>query len=462
MRPIVCAVFVLACGNSPIVSTDAGELGDSTTFDPGDAGVDAADASAAIVSIDLSPKVLVPPFSPTTTDYAVRCAVGTNNATLTVTYAGGAKTTTPEALHDDDLVTVDGTYFIRCLPHDFPDVTVADHPDAGARSPGYYLVNSAMYAIALDTNGTPVWYARAASVLDVESPGPNRISFTPNGAGPFGTNPATRFDVRDLASATTTSFMTVGSPTDVHDFRVLANGDALLLTYPIANGKADCEVQEIDGQGGLVWSWRATDHVDPAESLAPPTVNGVVDVFHCNAIDVDPSGNLLVSMRYPNALYYVDRTTGVIQWKLGGTASNKDGAAHIAVTSDPQGSFSAPHDGRFVAGGHVTMLDNHVGGAGVARGVEYVLDQKAKTASVVWQFLGKVQSQAEGSCRRQADGSTVISWGHALGDPRVITEVDGSGAVLFEVTFKPAVAYRGVKVPLAQFDIGRLRSTTAK
>ena len=120
----------------------------------------------------------------------------------------------------------------------------------------------------------------------------------------------------------------VGNPTDAHELRLLANGDHLVLTYPIESDvdlrftglrvlfdddetMADCEIQELDSGGNLVWSWLATNHIDPVQESLEPAVNtinsqSVVDVFHCNAIDVDSKGNLLLSSRHANAVYYID------------------------------------------------------------------------------------------------------------------------------------------------------------
>ena len=147
---------------------------------------------------------------------------------------------------------------------------------AGAPTPGWYLLNSGPYAMALDTNGTPVWYTRAATIIDVDALTPNTISFVPDATTPFGYG-STEFAIHDLAAGTVTTVEAVGSATDDHELRLLPNGDHLLLTYPFESGVdltglqafgagetiADCEIQEVDPTGSLVWSWRATDHIDP-------------------------------------------------------------------------------------------------------------------------------------------------------------------------------------------------------
>lgn len=467
MRWMASAIpFLLACSDArPAV------IGDPIL--DGGANVDGAN-TANVLWIGLSPLELVPAFSPSTFDYTVRCAAGDNPATLTVTDATGT-TSTPVTLVENQLLSVRG-YFIRCLPHDFPQITVGGN---GTPTPGYFLVNGSTYAMVLDVHATPVWYARGSSVINVDSLLPNRVSFAPDATGTFGQNLTAAFVVHTLDDAGSHVVRAVGTPTDAHEFRRLPNGDHYLFTYFTTphvdltglltfgsdETMVDCAVQHVDAQGNLVWSWAASDHVDAVkESLAPSvTSTGAVDVFHCNSIDVDASGNLLVSMRQTSSLFYVDRATGRVVWKLGGSSYNKDGAALIQVASDPEGTFSTQHDARFVGTGHVTLYDDHGGASGgLARGVEYALDLPSKTATFAWQYVGTAQARYEGSFRRYADGESVIGWGFVPGDKRVLTEVDATGHDVFDVELGGEVSYRAVKVPLSQFDLPTLRATCAR
>ncbi|MBK9037041.1 MAG: aryl-sulfate sulfotransferase [Myxococcales bacterium] len=460
---------VLLAGVLSVAATGCGD--DLDDAPPGD-----------IVGIELSPLALTPSFAPDVHDYYVRCAAGANPVTLTVTDT--VRTETKQlVLQEDELVSVRDQYWVRCLPADFPVVTVATHPEVGAPTPGWYLVNSVLFAAVLDTQGTPVWYRRGTRVVNVSSPAPNTIASVPDSQPfPYGTSPTTAFVVRDLATDATTSVQTVGPPTDVHELVQRPNGNHVLLSYPLVphvdltglstfgadETIADCEVQEVDPAGNLVWAWRASDHVDPVEECLEPATNDVdgtmvVDVFHCNSIEVDAAGNLLVSMRHADALFYVERTSGQVAWKVGGSPVNRDGAAYLAVTADPQTAFYKQHDARFLPSGNVMLYDNHgVAVPGVARCAEYALDQVAGTATLVWQHLGAAQSGHQGGCRRHADGTTVIAWGFVADDPRVLTELDADGDVVLEVGLAGDVSYRALKVPPTQFDAALLRQTAGR
>jgi hypothetical protein len=466
-----------AAGTSDAATAESGSSSDAAARP---ANI-ALEVEGAVTSILVSPEALTPAFSSAIVDYYVRCSSGTNAITLAVGTATGSSTVVLDVV-EDQAVVVEGQYWIRCLPHDFPTITVTTHSGAGAPTPGWYLLNSGVYAAALDTNGTPVWYTRGGtSVIDVDALTPNTISFMPDATAPFGYG-STAFAIHDLAAGTVATVTAVGSSTDDHELRLLPNGDYLLLTYPFESGVdltglqtfgagetiPDCEIQEVDPTGRLVWSWRATDHIDPVlESLAPDTNTilgqSVVDVYHCNAIDVDSSGNLLLSARHTNAVFYIDRATGDVVWKLGGSEYSKDGANYLRIVDDPETAFSLQHDARFLPNGDISLFDDHGAGSGVARGVEYALDHDADVATVAWQFLGIAASAAEGSCRRYADGETVIGWGYNTTDSRVVTEVNAAGDDVLDIAFTPNTAsYRAIKVPLSQLDVSLLRSTVAQ
>jgi len=471
--------FAAGCGSTtPPGVTPRDDASTPIVIDAGD-----KDAGATITSITTSPDTLQPTFSPTIYDYYVRCSFSENVETVNVKFSDGSSSAENVGLELNQLLEI-GDYNIRCLPPDFPTITVKT--SGVGPTPGYYLVNSSSYAIVLDTNGTPIWYDNLPSPFDLDSQLPNTLSLFPNAQFPYGLTTAVEAEVLSIDPLSASTFKAVGAPTDEHEIRFLANGDYLIFADPIEQhvdltglntygadeNIADCQIQEINAEGNEVWSWLASDHVDPVqESLEQiqNEVNGVEvdDVFHCNAIDVDSTGNLLLSFRHTNSVFYVDRSSGTIQWKLGGTSYNKDGAIYVAVVDDPETAFNMQHDARLLANGDVTVFDDHGADGGksgqVARGVEYALDRVANTASVVWQFLGSAESQYQGSFRRYADGHSVVGWGYVPGDPRIFSEVDSNGNDVLDVSFTApspvsAIAYRAIKVPPSQLDVDLLRA----
>jgi hypothetical protein len=106
---------------------------------------------------------LSPAFSPTVYDYTVECADGENAFTLSMQASSGADSAVlqPNASASKPSQTVSVTlepnqalvavakdsattteYWVRCLPPDFPLPVLVTNADAGAPTPGYYLIGN--------------------------------------------------------------------------------------------------------------------------------------------------------------------------------------------------------------------------------------------------------------------------------------------------------------------------------
>jgi len=459
-------------------------------------------APPGLGSLTVSPMSLSPHFDPVVHDYAIRCAAGANTLSLAFTAAPGSTaalispSTAPmssspvavQLLPDQAAVieTTDGfdasqEYWIRCLPPDFPTIIVTAYPRAGAPSAGWYLVADTLvpagqsgFAMILDALGTPVWYRRApVGVVDVDHYADNIVVFSPEMPPTGG-----QFEIDNLVTGQTQFLGAVNAPTDHHEFQELHSGHRVLISVPVAPGidltglagygtgttVEDCLIQELDQTGALVWQWKATDHIDPARETSPAFITdgqAVVDVFHCNAVDVDGIGNLIVSARHLNSVFYVSRSDGHIMWKMGGSPYNKDGARYIQIVNDPETAFYGQHDVRFEANGEISLFDDHTGMPGQARGVVYSVDVNAGTAQFAWQYLGSVSSGAMGSFRRYPDGSSVIGWGLPGRDPGLVfTEVNAAGQPLLDLSFGGGQSsYRALKYPLSAFAPDLLRAS---
>jgi hypothetical protein len=468
---------------------------------------------------------LVPTFSPSIHDYYVQCASGTNTWTLSIAAPSGttvslakptgAPASQPVAVAENEAVVIAATdgestteYWIRCLPHDFPPMLWTPHTEAGLPPPGYYIVGNwwiptsgliGGYAIVLDGNGVPVWYLRMPGTLgvaNVDSLAPDSVAYFPYPVGGA-------FDTRVLTPLMTTTVVPAGQEASNHELRLLPSGDYLAFTTPLTYGVnlsrfrssdtviQDCEVVEFTPNGTPVWTWLASDHFDPAEASTfpqpggtAPNGAGVLDVFHCNSIDVDPAnGNLLVSGRNMDSIFYIERPSGRVLWKMGGATSSKDNAAYVSV-ADP---FFRQHDARLQPGwswtsgggrGQVSVFDDETEKPGPARAVVYDVVVGAPssgadgggaleggttsgTATVDWEYEGLSSSAYAGTFRVYPDGSRVIGWGVSLTAQLVFAEVDVHGNDLLDFGFADSEpSYRAIKVPLDTFDPDVLRQTS--
>jgi hypothetical protein len=456
---------------------------------------------APLSNITSSPLSLSPSFAPTITDYVWRCGSGINTlqitltavsgGTITVAGRGGNTVTVQESLIENQAVIINvpdpnatkppAQYWIRCLPHDFPALTVTKPLTPPS---GWYLTGTVnpgpaggSYAMVLDANGTPVWYRDPAGsqAINVTSLGDGTIAWIGD-AGPG--IPA--FEDYDLATEATGWLAAPILPTDLHEIYRLPNGHLMMLSNPWRNNVdmtafggdsnaniVDCVLQEVDSAHQPIWQWRASDHLSVGESIHANSFVAfgyvVYDPFHCNSIDTDPmSGSVLLSARHTDAVYLIDKTSGAIIWKLGGTAVSESGSQRLAIVGDPDGAFHAQHDARFQPNGDISLYDNQTWDTNVAaRGVEYHVDTAAGAATLVWSFQAPDghNSAATGSFRRLSGGTdNVIGWGFKPGT--LFTEVDATGRVMLDVSFPNGEeAYRVQKVGPAALDHNLLRAT---
>jgi Arylsulfotransferase (ASST) len=479
---------------------------------------------------------LVPSFAPDVYDYDVRCATGTNALTVTMEASPGAesalekptksaeapKQTLSVSVLENQAIVARATrnglvteYWVRCLPNDFPPMQMTMHPEAGPPSAGYYLVGngslgpgaSTGYAIVLDMHGVPVWYHGLAhgAVFNVDDVPSGEISFV----GVPDTDAYELFTLDPFGSVPVTAG---GLPPDEHELQVLPGGhfvvftggiekyDLTGVTIPLPDGGVEtlgsneyivaCNIDEVDASGSVVWSWVATDYFDPGkdQSYLLPVLIGpggakVYDFFHCNSIDVDPQGNLLVSSRNMDSIFYVERPSGNVLWKMGGQSYTKNGASYIPV-ADP---FRRQHDARFQPGwktscsgasGSISLFDDETDEKGPARAVVYDVhvgpfggdggtgadcgttgaDAGESRATVAWQYQGTASVEVTGSFRIGADGSRVIGWGTNGG--LVFSDVDVEGHDRLDFYFPDGNwSYRAIKVPTSTWSLSLLRNT---
>jgi hypothetical protein len=375
-------------------------------------------------------------------------------------------------------------YWIRCLPHDFPQLQITR---PGSPPDGYYLTGNATgsattgsgtYAMILDPHGTPVWYQAApGGAINVEWLANNTVAWAPSLGPGVGANPTGGFTLQRLDTQTSRLLRAAsGLPADPHELLQLTNGHFMMFATPLRTGVdltgvsgvtgstiVDCVVQELDSQGLLVSSWTASAHIVPRESTRGAMViyNGVsvADIYHCNSIELDGGGNRLLSLRHTDAVYLINGTTGNTIWKLGGNAFHEIGSQVMPLTG--ANYFRAQHDARFQPSGNVSIYDDQSGqpATTAARGIEYAINPAGGTATVAFQYGAAPPAAATGSFRRYASGTdNVVGWGFRPGSG--FAEVDGTGQVLMTLTFPNGEGdYRVVKQPLAAIDINLLRAT---
>jgi hypothetical protein len=357
-----------------------------------------------------------------------------------------------------------GQDFNRPVPNGFPNY---EFRKPGSSSfAGHYLMaplfpspQSSIRSLAVfDADGYLDWYA--GDGLDVYTnfeyhPIQNVFSFASNA----NQENVMKFYLMDSGFSLVDSVLPANDyPTDIHEFRILENGNYLItattlttedLSGYVFNGFSagnavpvrSFVIQEF-ANGNLVFDWKSIDHIHPEVYVDDYNFDpNNFDYVHGNAVAEDADGNLLVSMRNANAIYKINRTTGNVIWVLGGNSNQFD------FTNDD--GFSGQHDVRILANGNITLFDNGNSRSApkFSRAVEYEMDYVDSTATLVWEYSDESNSysRAMGSFRVDESGERIIGFGFCNRPASNFIHLNGQDEIVSELLFQDSVvSYRAI------------------
>jgi hypothetical protein len=363
-------------------------------------------------------------------------------------------------------------YSVRCLPADFPPLSVTTQ---GTPQSQWYIfapnetpsiAGFGTYVIVTDVHGTPVWwYDDTGGGTDAKFFGSQLVGWNSGNGG---------FFIRNYAGFPITE---VSGDLDSHDLQETPTGTYLVIQYVPRVCPTDCadlspyggsaqasvidaEIHEIDANSHILWKWRTRDHITLAETYDAgwePTVGA--DIIHMNAVQPDGTGHVLFSARHLNAIYRINKSTGAIEWKLGGTPR----AESLAVVGDPRPTavgvnlLSGQHDVRLWADGTVSVHDNGTIANRPPYIMRYAIDTTNATATVVEALTDArvTYSPYTGSARRALNGNWVVAWG---GQP-FMTEIDSTGSPVVTIDYNmgTAFSYRAVPALPGEVEASTLR-----
>ncbi len=148
---------------------------------------------------------------------------------------------------------------------------------------------------------------------------------------------------------------------DAHDFIYLSDDHFITLSYfqktvnnipaslnPAANCKVVAPIIQEINNGRVTWEWDGSNfpelYQQSVEGNAFSNGNVLHDYVHMNSMFIDPTDdNLICSMRNVNQIIKINRTSGNIVWRLGGTNSD----------------FPMTAEMKFLRQHHATLTDNN-------------------------------------------------------------------------------------------------------
>lgn len=357
-----------------------------------------------------------------------------------------------------------GTYSVRCLPPDFPPLTVSLNGSPQAQwyvfAPDLTGTEAGDYVIITDAHGTPVWWMQepGAAPLDARVLDSNHISWAQfHFAG--------RYFIHDFTGAIVNK---LNGGLDIHDLQPTGRGTYLSIRYQSRDCPPDCadmsawggssqmsvtdgEIVELDANSNVLWSWSTRDHIALSEAGSTGWFPGVgADIIHMNAVEPDGDDAVIFSGRHLNAIYRVIKSTGEIDWKIGGTPRPES----LTVTGDLRPTANGPngqvlrgqHDVRRLPDGTISVHDNGTGAGRQPSIMRYRLNLASRTAEVVQEIHDDriTDSGCCGSARLLPGGNWVVQWGGAP----FLTELDPVGNPVLTISYNsgPTFSYRAVPV----------------
>lgn len=325
--------------------------------------------------------------------------------------------------------------------------------------------NAPPWVMVFDEDGHALWWFRPSTLaFDAQILPNGRVAWSRGFGDGYGIDPRSAAEVHSLDGGLRRLIRTPGSITDVHEFEPAPDGHVFLDSY-VPQGRIDLSrwdgprranvvlprIIELDREGKVVWEWQSRGHIRLVESHRwwndnvlqnPKQVKGreTFDAVHLNSVDPWGEDRVVISARHTDAVYGLEKSSGEVLWKLGGTPTRDS----LRIVGDPYGQipFGGQHDARMTSD-ILSVYDNETKRGRPPRAVFYRIDAEAGTATYISALRDPIikSSHCCGSVRAFGDG-WLVNWG----DNRWITGFDRAGRVSFRLHL-PSSAYRAIPVP---------------
>ena len=351
--------------------------------------------------------------------------------------------------------SIEGNFTTGKLPASVPLPTLSASDFANSQV-GWTLTNimpsrsGPANAVMYDQNGLPVWYYIHGTTADAR--GDVSTDFIGGSVivGPTSGEPARDVDLSGKVIWTGPA-QNNNAKLMTHFVGKTAAGNYLLnieLDKTITSGSTKVDdqlIEEITPSNSVVWMWKLFDHIPPSGSRE--------ELCHGNSLTIDDAAGVFYYNCRFVGMFKVDRATGNILWRMGGSYDTTSLGAGDFTYSPTAGRFSDAHDPEIHGDGTILFFDNggysgsfSGGGANYhSRVLEYQIDETKKTATVVWEFPGTFAVDAWyktswyspfwGDADRLANGNILITapTKSASASTRIF-EVTRGGKVVWEIT----------------------------
>lgn len=443
---------------------------------------DDAIEDTALHSIEISTGDIYPEFNPEIKDYYITSLNTLQNIEVTIDdfdtskniYINNTKintkTTSIKLNNGQDIVIRSGsnsenstTYTIHYLPNDLPKTNLISKNNP---TEGYTFINlfelssqgtrNYSYIAILDNDAFPVFYKKLPyqAVINfmcfVTEDGQKRYSYNVNEIGKIIVMNEHFEEIKQLNLLPHNGHGNY--PTDNHDLIYLSDNHYILPSYVVREdvnmtaygGSASVDLVEFVFQeiinNQVVFEWNTADHPELLSATDPIYYSQYatatkVDYFHFNSIAIDPNDqNFVVSARHTNQIYKINRTTGAIMWRFGGSNDDFNLVGNQII--------SHPHHATILPNGNLLLFDNGVTKTPKqSRIAEFELDETNTTANLVFEYNDAGRYfDIMGSAQKLSNGNYFIGWGGNItsqsnANKSDITEINSSGNIVLDISF---------------------------
>lgn len=435
----------------------------------------------SISSFHISTGEMYPAFSPEIKDYYVTSLNTLNEITITIDnfdsqkniYINNKKATSNSTnikLNIGEDIVIKSlnekmetlVYTVHYLPADMPKINVITKNNP---SDGYIFINQfhlsatnpnpTNYIAILTNEGFPVYYKKTNNqIINFKyfesNTNQKRYSYNDNTLGKIIVMDENFNEINQLELLPNNGHGSIR--TDNHDFIYFNDNHYIVPAYVIrsnvnmtAYGGAnavelvDFVFQEIQN-GQVIFEWNSANFPEFLQDTDPIyyqqyATNPRVDYFHFNSIAIDPNdSNFIVSARHMNQVYKINRTTGQIMWRFGGSTDD------FNLTGNKK--ISHPHHATILANGNLLLFDNGVTKTPQeSRIVEFDIDENNFTATIANQYseIGRY-FDIMGSAQKLQNGNYFIGWGGNItsqvnANKSDITEINANGNIVLDLSF---------------------------
>ena len=429
-----------------------------------------------------------PAFDPQTLHYGIGCTETGDTMTVTATAPAGARLSVngiqvasgvafdvDVAARDDVRITLAGpggertTYVAHCLTPVMTAITTVIAPDVTGVIEDLILApNKDIFAI-IDPNGVPRFYrqdtGRRGGYVRIHQSSPDykfRYSYFDSDQGQW-----ILLDehFEQIGTADTSSPLTT---IDRHDFRILEDGNYMLMAYERAPhdlshltfgnfgtsvSMADSVIQIQTPDGMSQYLWNSFDGM-ALEDCVPGFPPNKSEYAHLNTM-APVDGHIIASFRLCNSVLRIDPNQtlnhGVV-WRLGLTNLTDEeweqrdiGPPPLKLIGDPVGQFCGQHGSQLLPTGNLLLYDNGalcmenpwtevrlIARADFSRAVEYDIDAASGEAIFIRDHSLRGERHyygfSNGTVQPLEDGDWLVSWGVPASPlntpPESITQVD--------------------------------------